>query len=94
LTNEQTAGYFIAGFFLALLPAYLYHSVFDLSVSENAPIYLIVTLVAAGMLTLAYRNVESGTHFFLAASRKSGRYAAAKTQAETDTFVSQESLSW
>ena len=39
----------------------LYHSVFDMSVSENAPIYLIITLAAAAMLTLAYRNVEQGT---------------------------------
>jgi len=32
-----------------------------MSVSENAPIYLIITLAAAAMLTLAYRNVEQGT---------------------------------
>ncbi len=94
LSTEQTAGFFIAGFFLALLPAYLYHSVFDLSVTENAPVYLLVTLAAAAMLTLAYRNVEAGTHFFLAASRKTGRYAAAKSQTDTDNLVSQESLSW
>jgi hypothetical protein len=94
LSSEQTAGFFLAGFFLALLPAYLYHSVFDLAVTENAPVYIIVTLAAAGMLTLAYRNVEAGTHYFLAASRKTGRYAGATSPADTENLVSQESLSW
>jgi len=94
LSTEQTAGFFVAGFFLALLPAYLYHSVYDLSAMENAPVFIIVTLAAAGMLTLAYRNVEAGTHFFLAASRKTGRYTGAHSAADTDSLVSQEALSW
>ena len=46
----------------AVRAADLYHSVFDMSVSEHSPVYLAVTLAAAAMLTLAYRNVELGTH--------------------------------
>jgi len=49
----------------------LYHSVFDMSVSENAPIYLIITLAAAAMLTLAYRNVEQGTFALSVTSERS-----------------------
>lgn len=40
----------------------LYHSVFDLSVSDNAIVYLLITVASAAMITLAYRNVEQGTH--------------------------------
>lgn len=67
----------------------LYHSVYDVSVSDHAPIYLLVTLAAAAMLAIAYRNVEAGSHFTLAATRKTGRYAASKSQADTDNLISQ-----
>jgi hypothetical protein len=39
----------------------LYNSVYDLSVSEYGAVYLLITIAAAVLLTLAYRNVEQGT---------------------------------
>jgi hypothetical protein len=68
--------------------------VYDVTFADNAIVYLLVTLAAAAMLTLGYRNVELGQRQFLASSRKGGRYAAAKSQADTDNFISQEALCW
>ena len=39
----------------------LYHSVYDLSIAEYGLVYLVVTLAAAALLTLAYKNVEQST---------------------------------
>lgn len=93
-TADQMAGYFLVAFIMTLVPAYLYHSVFDMTVADNGLIYLGLTIASAVMLTMAYRNVEQSTQKMLSGVRKSGKYSGAKSAEDTASLLYQESLAW
>jgi len=64
-------GLFIfAGLVLSAAPAYLYHSVYDLSVSEFVTGYVFCVVVSTGLLTWAYQLIANSTHAALSNQRK------------------------
>lgn len=64
---------------------------YDLSLTDYGILYLAVTLAAAAMLTLAYKNVDQSTGVFLSSTRKTGAYNKAGDSA---SLMGQESLAW
>ena len=84
--------------FLFLLD--LYYSVFELGASFSL-FYLLISVVCAGLLTLAYRNVENGTAASLSNARKftsinHKKLNLSREHAETlqSTITTQESQAW
>jgi len=71
-SNDQFALYFFYAFLVSILPAYLYYSVYDLTLEEFGFFFILVTIGASILLTLAYRNVARVTISTLASQRKAG----------------------
>lgn len=79
----------------------LYSQVYELSVASFGIVYLAVTVFSAALLTLSYRNVESGTNASLANLRKFSninhkKYNLSREQAEQlqEDVTVQESQAW
>ncbi|KAN0023026.1 hypothetical protein ACTFIU_009109 [Dictyostelium citrinum] len=67
---EQRIVYFINSLIVALVPVYLYHAIFFMSIDDHMIIYGSVTLFAAIVLTFAYNNIYRMKRLKLSASRE------------------------
>lgn len=83
-------GLFIfAALVLSAAPAYLYHSVYDLSVSEFVTGYVFCVVVSTGLLTWAYQLIANSTHAALSNQRKAN---ASNNKLQKDLKYSREEL--
>ncbi|KYQ92224.1 translocon-associated protein TRAP gamma subunit [Tieghemostelium lacteum] len=54
---EQKIVYFINGLFVSLIPVYLFHSIYSLTLESYIIVYASVTLFSALVLSFAYNNI-------------------------------------
>jgi hypothetical protein len=69
-TNDQFVMYIIAGAIVCALPAYLFISIYNMSVEDFGLVYAVVTALGTAAMSLSYRNVATGTNARLSAGRK------------------------
>eukprot|EP01114_Cavostelium_apophysatum_P001830 TRINITY_DN1159_c0_g1_i1.p1 TRINITY_DN1159_c0_g1~~TRINITY_DN1159_c0_g1_i1.p1 ORF type:complete len:194 (-),score=40.55 TRINITY_DN1159_c0_g1_i1:52-633(-) len=55
---SQKTVYAVSAFLTAAIPVYVFQGIFDLTVTTNFPIFVIITAAAAFGLTYAYNNVN------------------------------------
>jgi len=94
LSAEQACGYFLLALFISGLPAFLFHSVFELTVQEHGLFLIGFTGLSAAALSVAYKNVAANTFVKLQGSRKYSTFNSKKLNVKKeDIELTQEKTS-
>jgi len=101
ITPGRTVFYMSSAVFISILPAYLFKSVYELSVSEFGLIYLLVTLLSSVMLAMAYHNIADTTNAKLSNARKTVplnpkklNYQREELEKIQEMITERESITW
>jgi len=87
-TPDQLALYFVIALATAIVPAYMYFGLFAIDIDRFGPIYVAVSLVTAGLLTVGYKNAEANSFTSLSLSRQAvslplKKYSLSKNELES-----------
>jgi len=94
---------FIFASFLSALPIYLYFSLYDMDIVDNALMFGPITVMSTVLLITAYKNIASGSNATLSNARKlltdnSNHKALGYTKEQLDTLqedmTARESIVW
>jgi len=69
-TFEQRVLYYLIALFTSIVPLYLYSFIFGIPFSSNAPIFGVVTIFSAAIITFAYHNSAYTIRLRLLANRQ------------------------
>jgi len=70
LSSGQTVFYFTIALFLSALPAYLYNTVYDMTLMENGILFVVITIANSVLLMFSYRNIADSANATLANQRR------------------------
>jgi len=100
VSPTQYAFYFVVAAFLASAPIQLYWHVYEMSFDSYGVLFVPVTLIAASLLTLSYKNTTQSTFARLSGSRKDSsnhkKLGLSKTALDAirQEVTSRESIAW